>query len=103
MSYGEVKVVRRGLRWVACLPLEATVVMMFGPQLWSVLMSVASVTTKGGEARAAQSWSCPSLAATLGRTEPASHGCSTQEIRLCTSPGQRSRADPADRHEGELA
>lgn len=50
----------------------------------SVLMSLAPMATEGQEDRATQSWSCPSLAAKLGRTGP-------------------DRVDPIGRSAGKLA
>lgn len=49
----------------------------------SVLMSVAPATTEGCEDRASDCWTCPSLAAVLGRTGPVPTGCTL------------GRADPA--------
>ena len=72
----EVKGVRTGLRWVMSGP-----GLIQGPmsrfmavmQPLSGLMSEAPDTTKGREDRAVQSWSCPSLAVTLGRAGSAPH------------------------------
>ena len=63
----EVKAMRSGLKWVACLPPEALVMSRPGSQLLS--RSVTPITTEGEKDKDAQSWPHPSLTAALGRTD----------------------------------
>ena len=64
----------------------------------AMLMSETLDTTKGREYRAIQRWSCPPLAATLGRAGLAPYRLKRSGERVLALSGQHNRGHPVLEH-----